>query len=70
MGEITIRDLLTMQEGLDAKQKFMARNNIEEALLESRFNQAEYEKVVYGESAPTILTYLITRVYGRSALCK
>lgn len=56
--KITIKDLLTMQEGLTANKSFL----LEETLLESQFIQNKYGHFEYGDETPIILSNLITRV--------
>jgi CubicO group peptidase (beta-lactamase class C family) len=64
--KITIKDLLTMQEGLDVKPSAFRRSSLKEALIESEFNQKKYKSFEYSDESPVILSNIITRVSGLS----
>lgn len=64
--KITIKDLLTMQEGLDVKPKTFKSFTIKEALLESRFNTEKYKSFEYSSPGTEILSALVTKVSGMS----
>jgi hypothetical protein len=64
--KITVKDLLTMQEGLDVKPKIFKSLTIKEALFESRFNKEKYKYFEYSSPSTEILSALVTKVSGMS----
>ncbi|MBN2570540.1 MAG: serine hydrolase [Ignavibacteriales bacterium] len=64
--KITIKDLLTMQEGLDVKPKTFKSFTIKEAMFESRFNKEKYKYFEYSSPSTEILSALVTKVSGMS----
>lgn len=64
--KITIKDLLTMQEGLDVKPMTFKSFTIKEALFESRFNKEKYKHFEYSSPSTEILSALVTKVSGMS----
>ena len=64
--KITIKDLLTMQEGLDVKPSAFKKSSLEKVLIESQFNQRKYKSFEYSDPSTEILSNLITNTSGMS----
>jgi CubicO group peptidase (beta-lactamase class C family) len=65
---ITIKDLLTMQAGLDIKPGFFGKRTIKETVIESRFNPEKFKHFEYNEISPKILSYIISSVTEKPAI--